>query len=191
MYKIILLITSLAFALSAKSNICKPTPNHLNDDEPANFPSINNLLSPTGLLEITNGKKIILQGRILDKHCKVISNAKVYLWQVDDKGKYPYKPLRTYANEKLFEINKKSTFQGAGISSTDNLGVFNFVTIYPKSIDKEATPTINIRVDHYRLGSLQTKVYLNSIKPIKNSANNLDVYQYDIVMPVINTQIRY
>jgi len=189
--KKILLITLLAFVMNANSNICTPSKTYLNDDEPKIFPHINSLLAPAGLVPTNiGGKKIIIKGSISDKDCKLIPNANVYLWQVGHNGKYNYKPLRKNINEKLFEISKTSTFQGAGSAISDNLGNFNFITIYPQSIDKKE-PYINLRVEHATFGTLQTKIYLNDIKPTRNPNENFDLYQIDIVMPVVNTQIRY
>jgi protocatechuate 3,4-dioxygenase beta subunit len=110
------------------------------------------------------------------------------MWQVDNNGKYPYKALRTDINHKFTVIDKKSTFQGSGTTTTNNLGIFNFVTIYPPSIFKEA-PYVNIRVEHNKLGILQTKIYLKDTK-LNKQINNLGLYEFTIIMPVINTMIR-
>jgi protocatechuate 3,4-dioxygenase beta subunit len=185
---IILLTITLIFNLVAKGDFCKASKSYLNNYEPKVFSSINNLLAPPGLLTEVVGKKIILQGTLLDQNCKIITDAKIYMWQVDNNGKYPYKALRTDINHKLTVIDKKSTFQGSGTTTTNNLGIFNFVTIYPPSIFKEA-PYVNIRVEHNKLGILQTKIYLKDTK-LNKQINNLGLYEFTIIMPVINTMIR-
>ena len=70
-----------------KLNSCKLTKRVLNDYEPENFITSNNLLVTPGKQELYCGEKIIVHGRVLDKNCRPVSDAKIYLWQVNCSGK--------------------------------------------------------------------------------------------------------
>jgi protocatechuate 3,4-dioxygenase, beta subunit len=137
------------------------------------------------------GKKIIIKGRLLDQNCVPVSDAKIYMWQVDCDGKYPYETLRDKVDKNLINTNNASSFKGSGTATTNNLGEFYFITTYPPSVDKEK-PSVNIRADHRMLGTLQTKLIL-SASHIDDLQDDLDevlsaviddteIYSYDITI---------
>jgi protocatechuate 3,4-dioxygenase beta subunit len=108
----------------------------------------------------------------------------VHVWQVGCDGKYPYIPLRTKINHKLINLNSKSTFQGSGTATTDNLGEFTFITMHPISAHVNY---INLRIEHKNFKNTQTKLFLNH-KPSTILYNqDLDYkdneYYFDIVVP--------
>lgn len=174
-------------------NQCNITKSTFNNYEPKKFSSINNLLRNTGQKPRYNGKQIIIRGILLDRNCKPISDAKIYTWQVDQEGKYPYQPLKTRINKDLINLNSDYTFTGSGTTTTNNKGQFYFITIYPKSINKKP-PYVNIRAKHLISGTLQTKLYLlddNILSPnAEIDITNIDiiqdaiVYNFHIVMPI-------
>ena len=174
-----------------KLNHCKISQTATNDYEPAKFQPTNNLLQGTGEMPVYCGKKIIIKGRLLDQNCVPVSDAKIYMWQVDCDGKYPYETLRDKVDKNLINTNNASSFKGSGTATTNNLGEFYFITTYPPSVDKEK-PSVNIRVDHRMLGKLQTKLIL-SASHIDDLQDDLDevlstviddteIYSYDITI---------
>lgn len=168
---------------TSKLNICKPTKKFMNNYEPKKFEPSNNLLRRNGREPVFCGEKIVIRGRVLDSNCVPISDAKVYLWQVGCDGKYPYEPLRSQVNEHYINHNSKSTFQGAGVATTNNNGEFQFITIYPAKSDHKL-PYVNIRVEHRDAGELQTKFFMNH-------NDESDIYEFDIAMPVQDKHRRY
>ena len=175
-----------------KLNHCNITKSHINDYEPANFQTTNNLLRSTGEHLVYCGGKIIITGKVLDQNCVPVSDAKVYLWQVGCDGKYPYYPLRNRINKKMLNLSNGSSFTGSGIATTNNEGEFHFITIYPPSTTHEKS-NVNIRVEHRNLGTLQTKFYLldsniltndTEINPILSTIiEDATVYNFNIIMP--------
>lgn len=173
-------------------NLSKPTNN---DYEPENFETSNNLLHEAGRSPLFCGEKIIISGVVLDENCVPVGDARVYLWQVDCKGKYPYKPLKRFLDDKLIGKDNVLTFSGNGVAVTNNKGEFHFVTVYPAS--SHGLPShVNVRVQDYRLGELQTRLFLKGNKlanpefypELGNIAkiavkNNISIYQFKVVMP--------
>ena len=133
---------------------------------------------------------------LLDKNCNPISDAKIYIWQANCNGKYPYKPLKdTVINKKLIDTNSNTSFSGNGIATTNNRGEFHFITIYPKSIHGDS-PHINVRVEPYQLEPFQTKLTLKG-KRVKNpilytelenaikmaNYSGTSIYKFEIILP--------
>ena len=178
-----------------KLNFCKISKKAQNDYEPEEFNTSNNLLRKTGEHPIYCGEKIIIHGRVLDQNCVPVPDAKVYLWQVNCKGKYPYQPLRNVKNKILIQTDEVMTFTGNGIATTNNMGEFYFVTVYPKAIHGLA-PHVNIRAEHMSLGKLQTRIILGPHKisdPYSDpklrrivdlsGQEEANIYDFDIVLP--------
>ncbi len=133
----------------------------INNYEPDKFSTINNLLrSPGGIVFIPKAKKILLYGRILDPLHNPIKDSNIYIWQVDERGLYQYSPLKTNIDHKLISKTPlSSSFQGNGMSKTDNLGNFYFITILPKE-SHNLSPHINIRIEHKDWEQIQSKIFL-------------------------------
>ncbi|NRB10403.1 MAG: dioxygenase [Rickettsiaceae bacterium] len=179
-----------------KLNFCRFTKSTSNNYEPEKFITSNNLLRSSGELSIYCGEKIIVHGTVVDQNCVPVADAKVYLWQVNCKGKYPYTPLRTAVKDSEFvELDQETTFTGNGIATTNNKGQFYFVTIYPERIH-DLSPHANIRVEHYKLGSLQARLTLKGhsvSNPTLNpelgylaefvTENYTTIYDFKVVMP--------
>lgn len=178
-----------------KLNFCKITKQADNNYEPENFETTNNLLRETGQKELYCGEKIIISGIVVDQNCVPVGDAKVYIWQTNCKGRYPYKPLKNDIDEKLIDLNTTLTFTGNGVATTNNKGEFHFVTVYPPAIHKLASH-VNIRVEHRRIGNLQTSLLLkgHKVQSPENypeldsiyqvaSKQNISIYNYQIVMP--------
>lgn len=142
-----------------KLNICYPSKEAKNDYEPAHFHHSNNLLRKSTETAIYCGKKIIIHGKVLDKNCVPVPDAKIYIWQVGCSGHYHYTPFKTSVNHKLFKLNQDSSFIGNGMAVTNNKGEFYFVTVYPGKV--HGLPShVNIRVKHHMFNDLQTRLNL-------------------------------
>jgi protocatechuate 3,4-dioxygenase beta subunit len=176
-----------------KLNYCQLTKSSQNDYEPKVFSPTNNLLRKTGHQVMTCGQKIIIKGRVLDANCVPVSDAKVYLWQVGCDGKYPYETLKPKVDQALVNTESTASFLGNGTASTDNNGVFYFVTILPPS-----HPHVNVRVKHYKLGRLQTSLKLTKQHISDEQVEHNDplyglltenlVYNFDIVLSGVTTK---
>ncbi len=196
----VIFTASLAIAVGVEENLrdlnfCAVTKVTMNDYEPESFESSNNLLRKAGQEEIFCGKKIIVHGKVLDQNCIPVADAKVYIWQANCNGKYPYKPLKNIAKKSLVDINKELTFTGNGTATTNNKGEFTFVTTYPPAMQSAASH-IDLRVEHYLLGTIQTTVMLDSNK-VSNphdkpelqsiaealEATDTSIYNFQIVLP--------
>ena len=176
-------------------NYCNVSKIEMNDYEPLKFESTNNLLKRTGQKEIYCGEKIIVHGRVLDQNCVPISDAKVYAWQANCSGKYTYQPLKSLVDKKLIDLDTGTSFTGNGIATTNNKGEFHFVTVYPPAMHG-ITSHVNIRVEHSRIGSLQTNLKLKG-KKVSNPRNNpelnsisgiaadneISIYDFKVVLP--------
>lgn len=178
-----------------KLNSCKVTKQSFNDYEPVEFATSNNLLRKPGQEPMFCGERIVVHGRVLDKNCVPIPDAKIELWQVDCNGKYPYEPLKNAIDHSLVQANDAMTFVGNGTATTNNNGEFYFVTVYPRSVH-DISPHLNVRVSHHKIGDLQTILVLNG-KRVINPAQDPEMaliaplvkqmesklYHFDIVLP--------
>lgn len=189
------------------SSRCLVTKGIYNAYEPEIFSLSNNLFEnmKNGFFTTNNlHKVIIIRGKILDKNCLPVSDAKIYLWQHGPDGKYPYKLKNKSLARK--NTNTASDFKGNGIASSNNLGEFYFITLAPMSfIDHsrkthiKTKPFVSIRIEHSKLGKLQTNLTLSEnnliteydkdemINIYKNAIDNIEaVYNFDLVMPGFN-----
>lgn len=86
-------------------------------------------LAPAGV----PGKRISIEGRVLDGDGKPVNDALVEIWQADSKGRYGGK-----------------RFRGFGRSATDDAGGFRFYTIQPGRVPgpggKLQAPHIGVQV---------------------------------------------
>ena len=176
-------------------NYCQVSKIAINDYEPEKFETSNNLTKKSGQESIYCGEKVIVHGRLLDQNCVPVSDAKIYAWQANCNGKYPYKPLRKNVDQSLINVDYNLTFTGNGTATTNNKGEFTFIIVYPPAMH-EKSPHLNVRVEHHRLGDLQTILTLRG-KKVRNPSNNpdldsvsehaekygIDIYDFEVVLP--------
>ncbi len=176
-------------------NYCKVTKAVMNNYEPEKFETSNNLTKRAGQESTYCGEKVIVHGRLLDQNCVPVSDAKIYAWQANCNEKYPYKPLRNNLDENLIDADYNLTFTGNGIATTNNKGEFTFIIVYPPSMHKKS-PHLNVRVEHHRLGNLQTILTLRG-KKVQNPRDNpelnsisaiaekqgMSIYDFEVVLP--------
>lgn len=178
------------------SSYCEISESAMNDYEPADFKTSNNLLRQAGQEVLFCGEAIVVYGKVLDQNCTPVADAKIYTWQADCKGKYPYKALKVnVVDKKLIDEKSNLTFVGNGTATTNNKAEFHFITVYPPAMH-DYRPHLNVRVEHFSMGSLQTRLVLNS-KKVKNPQNDPDlasiykaanekgmkIYKFEIVIP--------
>ena len=135
-------------------SVCAPYPEIKTSPTPSQFNNTNNLArSPESAFYQAAGEKITIYGRLMDANCVPISDGKIYIWQNNSKGYIQY-PTSSGGKAKWVDPN----FAGTGITNSDNLGRFNFITIIPGSRNK-ITPYINIKIEHPVLKSFSSKIY--------------------------------
>ncbi len=178
-----------------KLNFCTISKETSNDYEPEEFSTSNNLLRKPGQNALFCGERIIVHGRVLDKNCVPVSDAKVYMWQVDCNGKYPYKTLKNKINEAMIDKNSSTTFLGNGTATTNNKGEFHFITVYPLEAQNMLSH-VNFRVKHnnfdkeynfaiklqgHRVQQPALNPELSKIAPLATEMGS-KIYDFDIVV---------
>ena len=140
-------------------SICSPYP-IIKDltSFPDKFNFTNNLSHPArDSFFDAEGEKIVIHGRIMDSNCVPLSDAKIYIWQANKQGyvQYPIQnPNNFIHHQKWIDPN----FTGTGVTNSDNLGRFHFITIKPGSFTK-ITPHIHFIIEHPKLTPLASKFY--------------------------------
>lgn len=109
------------------------------------------LAIPAGKSMYAPGQPVFLSGKVLDENCVPISDAIVELWQADATGKY----RKTTMGQR---VNPYPVFVSTGRAVTDNLGRYNFVTIFP-GIAKEEAPHVHIRISRKNFKTFETELY--------------------------------
>ena len=127
----------------------------------------NDLTKNYDSFEIAKGKKIIIKGRVLDKNCVPISGAKVNIWQANSMGYYQF-------NDDKYSEHYDKNFAGSGNILTNNLGEFEFITIYPGKVNY-VNQNIIFNIEHQNFYPMETKMFFpenNNVKDI----NRLNPY---------------
>lgn len=183
-------------------DLCRVTKITTNDYEPESFEPSNNLLRKDGQVLISCKEKIIIYGKVIDKNCLPVQDAKIYIWQTDCNGKYPYKPLKDVVDKRLISLNSRATSTGNGTAITNNNGEFFFITTEPEAIHG-LKPHINVRVKYSSFGSLQSRLTLaegelsspdklerlQSLYKVK--MEQTPVYYFEIVLPTSGARDYY
>lgn len=125
----------------------------------------NNLRRKSGLPDFADGEFININGKILDSNCVPVAEAVVEIWQADTMG-------NMLSDDSTLIADKNFAYSGTAI--TDNLGRYNFFTIFPGSIDKQA-PHINFRVRHPDFLPLETYMYFpnNNLNDFDSTLKNI------------------
>lgn len=118
----------------------------------------NNLVQPAGKPVAYEGQKLILKGRVLDAGCKAVGEAAIELWQADNTGRYV-----RYDRKQL--ANPEATFTGSGKSISNNLGEFEFISLFPeaeKDTKKPRAPRVHLAVKHPALKAYISEFYFEN-----------------------------
>lgn len=111
----------------------------------------NNLARPAGKVENAPGQLLYISGRVTDEKCVPIANAIVDVWQANPFGDY-----RWAARDEL--LTPEPVFAGTGRAVTDNMGHYQFITLFPGSYGRKA-PHISMRITHPDFDALNTAMY--------------------------------
>jgi len=132
---------------------CQPTASIITRNYPgaSEINDINYLQLPAGKAIEAPGQKVLIEGQVLDDACVPVSNAIVEIWQNDPYGRW------ILANPEDL-ADSKPVFDGAGRTSTDNQGVFHFITLFPAASGGMA-PNFNIRILAHPLHPFATVLY--------------------------------
>lgn len=159
-------LTQFCFANSSvKNNVdyridifspLKQTPSTLiidNLSKPSTFHKNNNLTRKTGSFKVAVGEPLYIKGTVIDAFKVPIEGALIKIWQTNASGKY-----HSLLNKNSKYIDKN--FMMSGQTTTDNLGRYEFITIFPGFYDDRA-PHINIIISHKRFGIIETEFYFD------------------------------
>lgn len=111
----------------------------------------NNLARPAGKAIDAPGQLLFISGRVTDENCVPIPNAIIDIWQTNPFGKY-----RWASRDEL--LNPEPVFAGNGRAVTDNMGRYNFTTLFPGEYGRYA-PHVNLRITHPDFDTLNTAMY--------------------------------
>ncbi|MDR2778357.1 MAG: hypothetical protein LBB13_02540 [Rickettsiales bacterium] len=144
----------------------KQTPTALifdNLSKPSTFNKNNNLVRKTGSFRVAIGEPLYIRGTVTDAFNVPIEGVMIKIWQTNATGKY-----HTLLQKSSKYIDRN--FLMSGQSITDNMGHYEFVTIFPGFYDDRA-PHINIIIYHRKFGLIETEIYFeghfrNSEDPI-------------------------
>lgn len=106
---------------------------------------------PAGKAVYARGELIYFSGVVYDRDCVPIANASVELWQTNTEGKYRYSDTGEL-------LSPDPSFAGSGKAMTNNLGEYQFLTVFPGPYGRRA-PHVHIRVTHEDFPTLFTEVF--------------------------------
>ena len=141
----------------------------------------NNLTQNYTSFEIAKGTKILIKGKVLDKNCVPISSVKVSIWQANSFGLYQFN-----AND-VHDEHYDENFSGSGNILTNNLGEFEFITIYPGKVNS-ISPNVIFRLEHQNFYPFETRMFFpenNNAEDIKNINPSLIKKQIPLVIAKI------
>ena len=126
----------------------------------------NNLTQDYASFETANGKKILIKGKVLDNNCVPISGVKVNIWQANPFGLYQF------SADDIYNERYDKNFRGSGNTLTNNLGEFEFITVYPGKVNS-MSPNIIFRLEHQNFYPFETKMFF----PENNNAESIKKYE--------------
>ena len=179
----LLLLTGTCFA--DKMGECALTPDIWSVGILPEAKNSNNLTQNYTSFEIARGKKIVIKGKVLDKNCVPISGVKVSIWQANSFGLYQFNA------DDVHDEHYDENFSGSGNILTNNLGEFEFITIYPGKAHA-INPNIIFKVEHQNFYPFETRMFFpenNNANDIKNLNPSLIKTQIPLVIAKTNGKI--
>jgi len=114
----------------------------------------NKLIRPAGKAVLAAGERLFFMGKILDERCVPVEGAHIELWQTDGNGLYG-----TATKGEL--MSPSAVFAGSGTATTNNLGEFQFDTVFPAPYSNNA-PRLHLRITHPDLTPLTTDLFFQN-----------------------------
>lgn len=111
----------------------------------------NKLIRAAGKAVLAQGERVFFMGKVLDERCMPVEGAHIELWQTNTNGEYK---LATKGQI----MSPMAAFAGSGTSTTNNLGEFQFDTIFPAPYQSRA-PRFHLKISHPDLVPLTTEVF--------------------------------
>lgn len=117
----------------------------------------NNLMRKPGGPSRAGGNYVQIKGLVVDENCLPIQGTVIEIWQTDTTGKYEWEyDVKSHWEPEI--AGRDNNFLFSGMAQTDNLGQFNFLTIFPGSKDENA-PYINVIAKRTGYEDLHTRMY--------------------------------
>ncbi|MDR2077463.1 MAG: hypothetical protein LBP39_00680 [Rickettsiales bacterium] len=132
-----------------------------NLSKPSTFNKNNNLVRKTGSFKVAVGEPLYIRGTVTDAFKVPIEGVIIKIWQTNAAGKYH---TLLHKNSKYIDNN----FLMSGQSITNNMGKYEFITIFPGFYDDRA-PHINVIISHQKFGIIETEMYFDG--HYRNSAD--------------------
>jgi protocatechuate 3,4-dioxygenase beta subunit len=111
----------------------------------------NRLAMPAGKAVAAQGQIMYFMGRVLDKDCVPVKGAKLELWQANASGK-----LKVATPAEL--ASPEPVFAGAGKTHSNNLGEYQFITVFP-GVNGNRAPHLHLRITHDEFPPITTEVF--------------------------------
>ncbi|MCH2038566.1 MAG: hypothetical protein MK137_08255 [Rickettsiales bacterium] len=126
-------------------------------DGPPSFKLTNNLRRISSKHELASGVPVIFRGVVTDSECVPLAGAVVRLWHADAEGDYGH-----LDNPDDYDSN----FAGTGVTVTDNMGKYQFLTIKPG--EYAAKPSVfHFEVMHESVGEIKTDIFIGGVEKAK------------------------
>jgi protocatechuate 3,4-dioxygenase beta subunit len=122
---------------------------------PARISKSNNLRRKTASALVAGGDIMYIKGQLRDVNCVPVANAIIELWHNNAFG-------LNQNNLPKYTKNYDKNFVGSGTTITDNLGNFEFISIFPSGKEPNA-PQLNLRVRHKDFIDVDMVVYFSSV----------------------------
>ena len=184
------LFVSPALAGDGVISTCAVTPSaYIEYDMPKSFSKSNSLLRKSESLYGAKGKKIVIEGRVLDSNCVPVTNAVVRIWQLNSSGmdqRIVDDPdyfiegdggVSFYAPAKIIALYDPN-FVDTGTTTTDNLGNYRFITVVPGAQEGRA-PRVNFAVTHAEFIPFSTVMFFDDIKVVNKQTGEKVSYESD------------
>ncbi|MDG1286880.1 MAG: hypothetical protein P8P30_04870 [Rickettsiales bacterium] len=114
----------------------------------------NKLSHAAGKAVIAEGERLFFMGKVLDERCMPVEGAHIELWQANTNGQYKWATKGQL-------MAPSAAFTGSGTAITNNLGEFQFDTIFPGPYADRA-PHFNVRITHPDLVPLTTEIFFRN-----------------------------
>lgn len=198
-----------------KKPCCIPTKSYQIpiSEKPVEYAHYNDITRTEGEFPDNFINKVIIKGKITDKHCVPVPNARITISQKDSYGVYRFIRAALPIFEKSYKLNynQYSTFSGTGTTTSNNRGEFAFITTIPNEKEKDKNRMINISIEHINYPNLSTKIllgrHLNEHKNKQttsfvlaklkhdsseyNKSESLPVYTIDLVLDGLSKYKKY
>ncbi len=182
------LVSDLSVAVEIEKRKCHVTPElYTGLKRPDEFSSSNNLRRRAGFPSVAEGRLIYISGKVTDINCVPVQNARISIWHPNVYGEYQFGEFEH--SHSYFDKN----FVGTGSAVTDNLGNYNFITIFPNEYIDDP-PFINFIVNHsdfveietiafFSIGNERLKIFEKEIaERLVVTAIGENSYSFDIVL---------